>query len=29
MTRTEIIILLVEVGIIALGSVFRMLGRPG
>jgi hypothetical protein len=29
MTHTETIILLVEVGVIALGTVLRILGRPG
>ena len=29
MTRVETIVLLVEVGIIALGTVLRMIGRPG
>jgi hypothetical protein len=29
MTTTEIIVLLVEVGVIALGTVLRMIGRPG
>ena len=29
MTTTETIILLVEVGIIALGTLLRMIGRPG
>jgi hypothetical protein len=28
-TTTQTIILLVEVGIIALGTVLRMIGRPG
>ena len=29
MTTTEVVVLLVEVGIIALGTVLRMIGRPG
>ena len=29
MTTTETIILLIEVGIIALGTLLRMIGRPG
>ena len=29
MTTTEVIVLLVEVGIIALGTLLRMIGRPG
>ena len=29
MTDTETIVLLIEVGVIALGTLFRILGRPG
>jgi hypothetical protein len=29
MTSTEVVILLVEVGVIALGTLLRIIGRPG